>query len=224
MEDLVARTLAGIDKKRAKEQQRNCLLDEAKVHAVKLAMDTARREADMGKASCRVVFQTNEPLLQTSPDVYCGYDIDISFITSIYSKMTGYRFYRDAATAAIEDGGIVIVRRHANFKGKEIASLDGISISLDWSRCVKDTKAQDKNTKAPPSKSNFDLHCPVCMEDTPANVLVPCGHHVCKVCVGKLHLNDSDVGIHVKNCPVCNSAFHRTQLVFADRKRKHAEI
>tara|TARA_B100001057_G_scaffold336995_1_gene337825 strand:+ start:916 stop:1602 length:687 start_codon:yes stop_codon:yes gene_type:complete len=228
MEALLARTQAGIDKRNAAEQQRKHALDEARVQAVKLIVDAVGREADRGNVLCKVQFHTNHPLLQPS-SVYAGYYEDYAFKNSIKEAMEDYGFHKDNASvcATKRRGGVIDIDKF-NAPNAKTGITRGLRIRLDW-WVAPDNPMARKNKpknppKAPPSESNFDLHCPVCMEDTPANVLVPCGHHVCKACVGKLHLNDSDVGIHVKNCPVCNSAFHRTQLVFADRKRKHAEI
>ena len=74
--------------------------------------------------------------------------VDTSFINKIYSEMEGYEFYGTKLTAEIENGGIVVVRKQAHLKKKKV-EYSALTISLDWSRCVKDTKAPDDNTENP---------------------------------------------------------------------------
>lgn len=220
MEDLVARTQAAHDRARVAEQQRSGAFKKVIVHAVKVAIQAAGQEADKGKQGCRVSFHTDHPLLQPS-SVYDGYYNDSSFTSGIMTAMADYGFFEERyGRVEKRRGGTIVVVKYTNAKAKPGQTV-GLRIILNWSVGV----GKKEPPKPPPSESNVNLHCPVCMEDTPANVLVPCGHHVCKACTGKLRQGNlrQSADVHVPCCPVCSAAFHRTQLVFGDRKRKHAQ-
>lgn len=62
-------------------------------------------------------------------------------------------------------------------------------------------------TPIPRRTSNVSFQCPVCLETTPANVLIPCGHHVCVEC--RRQLNSP-------TCPTCKRRSIGSQAVFAN--------
>ena len=208
----MARTNAANDRKEAAKREREAAFEEAKVQAVHLALTAAGKAADKGATSCKVQYVTDHPLLQPS-GIYAGYYEDFTFKGGIARAMRDYGFEEKSRDR-------VLVTKFG-YKVR-LGQKRGVSIQLDWSYSMRQNLKEKKGAQGlPPSESNLKLHCPVCMEDTLANVLVPCGHHVCNVCVGKMRAAS---GRRVECCPICKAYFHRTQLVFSDRKRNHAEI
>ena len=80
---------------------------------------------------------------------------------------------------------------------KGLHEADSIGIRVAW------PQSHDADAKTP--VSNLKLGCPVCYESKPANILTPCGHHVCNDC-GKW------TG---KSCPICNSLVQTEQSVYS---------
>lgn len=211
MEALVARTHAALDQKDAQEKQRrNVRLTEI-ARAVTLIMEAALKEADRGLTTCRMDFVSYNRLLQPSA-LYVGYVDDASFKKGIAQGMQAYGFARKGTNGEINNRSIVDVVKFSNPHSKT-GKTKGVRITLTWDVPKRNADAPPENN---PSESNIYLHCPICMEDTPANVLVPCGHHTCKECVAKISKTNS----HLQRCSLCNAAFYKTQLVFADSNRK----
>ena len=211
MEVLVARTHAALDKKDAEEERRRDTRLVEIATAVKLVMEAALKEADRGLTSCRLDFVSHSRLLQPST-LYVGYMDDCSFKNGIAEGMRAYGFTRTGSNEAINNRSTVSVVKF-NTPHSKTGGTKGVRITLTWEVPKRKADAPPKNT---PSVSNVDLHCPICMEDTPANVLVPCGHHTCKECVAKIDKTD----LHPQRCSLCNAVFYKTQLVFADSDRK----
>ena len=86
-----------------------------------------------------------------------------------------------------------------NVMVKEVYAKDTVCIKVSWPRGKKE------EVRMPVSNVNFE--CPICYDDKPANILMPCGHHVCTNC-GKW------TG---KRCPMCKTMVKGEQSVFSNK-------
>lgn len=210
----MSRTHAALDKIDAEEERRRGARLAEIAMAVKLIMEAAFKEADRGFSCCKMDFVSHNPLLQTSA-LYVGYVDDDGFKKGIAQGMAAYGFVTKGTNGHIANSSTVEVVKFSNAQSR-FGRTKGVRITLKW---VVPKRKANAPLKINPSVSNVYLHCPICMEYTPANVLVPCGHHTCKECVAKLDKIDS----RTQRCSLCNAVFYKTQLVFADSKRKRSQ-
>lgn len=82
---------------------------------------------------------------------------------------------------------------------RRFSAKTSLRITVEWAT----TEAPSALLRKRARSSNVALTCPICLEDTPANVVVPCGHHVCEACVPS-----------IQRCPVCRGRVGAVQPVF----------
>ena len=103
------------------------------------------------------------------------------------------------------DGHKRIVRDLSRCVEESLTGMDFVSV-----RCRRSLGAWKftalcmwKSEPTPRVPSHLIVRCPVCIEQTACDVLVPCGHCVCGSCMS-----------HLDACPLCRSSAQMTQHVF----------
>ena len=85
-----------------------------------------------------------------------------------------------------------------------------VTVFVTWKDDEVDTNSHDKGNHR---ISNVQHSCPICMEETPANILVPCGHHVCVGCA-ETSRSTTLTNTTSHTCPTCRMSVWLTQPVF----------
>ena len=186
----------------AKEKRKGAIRD-ATVTVCLVVRAAARVAARNGETSVKVNWTPTDQTLLSGPS-YTGIAKDDDFRKGVDAMLVH------------DFGASMSTRTKARAKTKSDAynADDFITVHMLWNVAASTTQL------AAPQISNVSFECPVCLEDKPANILVPCGHHACGRCVSRIRMGSDTIP---KCCPVCKSAIALERVVYATmskRKRK----
>jgi len=179
----------------AKEKKKGALRD-ATVAACLAVRAAARAAAINGARNVSVHWTPTDKALLAGPS-YTGVAKDADFRKGVRNMLISDFGARDSTQV------------NPRIKTKSVAprNADFITVYMNWGIAAGTTKSV-----APPV-SNVSFECPVCLEDKPANILVPCGHHACRPCVSRIQPGPPPT--YTKCCPVCKSSIALERAVYA---------
>jgi len=180
----------------AKEKKQGAFRD-ATVAVCLAVRAAARAAARKGETTVLVHWTPTDKALLAGPS-YTGVAKDAEF-------------QKGVANMLISDFGACdstrVTPRLKGVKLRVMFNADFITVHMYWGVAAGTTKS------VAPSVSNVSFECPVCLEDKPANILVPCGHHTCALCVSRIQSGPGPT--YTKCCPVCKSSIALERAVYA---------
>jgi hypothetical protein len=179
----------------AKEKKKGALRD-ATVAACLAVRAAARAAAINGARYVSVHWTPTDKALLAGPS-YTGVAKDADFREGVRNMLISDFGARDSTQ----------VNPRTKTKSVALRNADFITVYMNWGIAAGTTKSV-----APPV-SNVSFECPVCLEDKPANILVPCGHHTCALCVSRIQSGPGPT--YTKCCPVCKSSIALERAVYA---------
>lgn len=184
------------------KEMRDSALWSATVDACLAVEREAKARATCGETS--IVFHwtsTNKTLL--SGTTYVGIAKDAEFRKGILSMLVADFGAPRQTTRVLPRAR----KRSATYRAE-----DFITVRMTWKSPLNRNVQEGSTSKA---VSNVFFECPVCLENTRANILVPCGHHTCAPCVGKIMEFST-----TKWCPTCKSPIARERTVYASTSKR----